>query len=63
MGLTSDDVGFLLSLGLFVDLTGRYESVLVTSMIFLLISFVSFGLTILLLEQMKINEPEQPTSD
>lgn len=46
-------------LGLCLDITKSYKSVILTSMIFLLISFISFGITILLSEKKKVNESEQ----
>jgi hypothetical protein len=50
---------FLFVLGLFFDLTGSYKSIILVSMIFLLISFISFGITILLLNKKKMNESVQ----
>lgn len=40
-------------------MTKNYKSVILTSMIFLLISFISFGITILLSDKKKIDEIEQ----
>jgi hypothetical protein len=48
-----------LFLGLFLDMTGSYKSIIPTSIFFLFISFISFGSAILLINKRKANELEE----
>jgi hypothetical protein len=43
-------------------MTGSYKSIIPTSIFFLFVSFISFGMTILLLNKKKPNELEQSST-
>ena len=45
-------------LGIFLDMTGSYKAIIPTSILFLFISFISFGATILLLNKKNSEEIE-----
>lgn len=45
-------------LGLLLDMSGSYKSIIPTSILFLFISFISFGATILLLNKKSTSEVE-----
>jgi hypothetical protein len=51
-----------LFLGLFLDMTGSYKSIIPTSIFFLFVSFISFTGTILSLNKKEVNDVEQNQS-
>lgn len=46
-------------LGFFLDITGTYKSIMLTSISFLVISFIAFSLTIILSKKQNINQVDQ----